>query len=185
LFALATSQPHKEERFVLLAYPLLLIAAGGVAGRWLGSRAADERGGTVAAWRKGAWTVRRVLGAVGVALLVADGAHRLTTFDYDIPRARFMAQAWVGTQPDVRGLLVDWPYYTGGYLWFGRTLPELQYKHELLPNTLFSHVLMRKDDGEVRSIAAAGFHVVYDRDGVVVLQRTEPGARGTNASTRD
>ena len=185
LFALATSQPHKEERFLILAYPLLLIAAGGVAGRWLpalGLAVGDGARPGPSRLRAVLYGLRRAMVALGALAIVADGARRLQTFDYELPRSRFAAQAWVGAQPDVTGLLVDWPYYTGGYLWFGRSLPELKYERELLANRLFTHVLTRKDDGAVSSIVAAGFGIVYDRDGIVVLRRaaaTEaPGTGG-------
>jgi phosphatidylinositol glycan class B len=186
LFALATSQAHKEERFVILAYPLLLIAAGGVAGSWLRARSVRASAKTAMERIRGAaWALRRVVVAAAAVAVVADGACRLRKFDYDLPRSRFTAQAWVGRQPDVTGLLVDWPYYTGGYLWFGRTLPQLQYHRDLLGNALFSHVLMSKDDGAIGAIKAAGFQAVYDRDGVVVLRRKVPASGSAkNAASR-
>jgi hypothetical protein len=172
LIALATSQPHKEERFVVLAYPLLLIAAGGVAGRWLRPPRAPVPAAAPASRVRALWgTARRALVVLGVLAVVVDGALHLRKFDYDMPRSRFAADAWIGAQPGVTGLLVDWPYFTGGYLWFGHTVPLLKYERDLLANALFSHVLMRKEDGAIPDIVKAGFKTVYERDGVVVLQR--------------
>jgi hypothetical protein len=180
LVAMATSQPHKEERFVVLAYPLLLIAAGGVAGRWLrpGSGGADRPGSVRGALlgvplrrRLRRWALRVVVALAAVAIVV-DGARHSKTFDYDMPRSRFFAEAWVGAQPDATGLLIDWPFYAGGYLWFGRKVPLLKYDRDLLGNALFTHAIVYKNEGAVRELAAAGFSTAYTDGGVTVMRRT-------------
>jgi GPI mannosyltransferase 3 len=158
-------QAHKEERFVVLFWPLMLIAAGGYLGAWAG-RATSER----ARWPRSP-RVRLSVAAVVVAGILLDGGLHCRGNDFDLPPERFAAQAWVGRQADVTGLLYDEPLYVGGYLWFGRTLPQVQYKPELLDNPLFSHVLAGRNSEPARLAERAGFQVVHTEGDFVVLGR--------------
>jgi hypothetical protein len=158
-------QAHKEERFVMLVWPLVLVAAGGCLGAWV-ARATRER----ARWPRSP-RLRAGFAAVVVAGILLDGGLHCRGNDFDLPPARYPAQAWVGHQADVTGLLYDEPLYVGGYVWFGRTFPQLQFEAELLDNPLFSHVLAGRDSQPARLAEGAGFSVVHIEGDFVVLRR--------------
>lgn len=157
---------HKEERFVVLFWPLALIAAGGYVGAWAG-RARTER----ARWPRSPQLRLCLAGAWLIGVLVDGGLH-CGGNDFQLQPARFAAHAWVGKQADLTGLIYDEPLYVGGYLCFGRTLPQVQFKAELLDNPLFSHVLAGRDSQPARLAERSGFAVVHSEGDFVVLRRT-------------
>jgi len=165
VLVLHTVQPHKEERFLMLFWPLALIAAGGCIGAWA-ARASSEK----ARWPRAAWLRSSVAGALILGILL-DGALHCRGNDFDLPPARYPAQAWVGHQPDVTGLLYDEPLYVGGYAWFGRTVPQVQFQAGLLANPIFSHVLVGRDSDAARTTERAGFSVLYTSGDFVILRR--------------
>jgi hypothetical protein len=105
--------------------------------------------------------------------VVFDSSGRLHGIDYTIPHARLDAQTWVARQPGATGLLVDWQYGSGGYLWLGRTIPQVEYRVELLSNPLFSHLLADKGSRAETEARRQGFAPGFDRDGVMVLKRAD------------
>jgi len=161
LVALLSTQAHKEERFVMLFWPLVLIAAAAGAGGWLMPRRHRLR----------TWFVRSViLAALGIVLV--DGARHCQGNDFtDLDSARYEGQIWAGTQDDMTGLLFDLSLYTGGYMWFSRSFPQLEFQTNLLGNPLFSHVLVLRNSRAKREAEAAGFTVVFSKDEMVVLRR--------------
>jgi hypothetical protein len=174
LAVLLSTQAHKEERFVMLFWPLVLIAAAAAAGAWLGPR-------VTAVWtddvplgpRRLGRGVVRCLVVASLALVLGDGARHGRDNDFtDLLPARYEAQVWVGRQADVTGLLYDVPVYTGGYMWFGRSLPQVQIQSALLGNPLFSHVLVPRKSAWKREAERVGFAEVFGKDEMVVLRRT-------------
>jgi len=175
LTVLLSTQPHKEERFVMLFWPLVLIAAGAAAGAWLASRpppAVFVEGTPLAPPRRlRTWLVRAVLLA-GLAEVLVDGARHCQGNDFrGLDTGRYHAQAWAGRQADVTGLLDDLPLYTGGYLWFGRNFPQLQFQNDRIGNPLFNYVLAEHDSDIARDAKRAGFTEVFKEDNMVVLRR--------------
>jgi hypothetical protein len=173
LFGIVSAQAHKEERFAAAVWPLLLIAAAGVAGRWLVSGERDWAAAKTPGQRRGrichcVLVVLVIAGAVGVTV---DGFEHREGVDQSLARGRYIAQTWVGKQPEVTGLLIDEMRHTDGYLGFGRTLPLLQYDPSLLANTIFSHVLIEKGSQGERDSLTAGFLPVFRYAGFVVLKR--------------
>ena len=179
LAILLSTQAHKEERFVMLFWPLILIAAAGAAGAWLELRvtAVWIEGELLGPRRLRTWLVRFVVVA-GLAMVLVDGARHGRGNDFaDFKPARFEAQAWVGRQPDVTGLLYDLPLYAGGYMWFGRSFPQMRFRTAVLGNPLFSHVLVPRNSWSMGEAKRAGFAEVFSKDEMVVLHRTaEPVA---------
>jgi hypothetical protein len=174
LVILLSTQAHKEERFVMLFWPLILIAAAGAAGAWLEPRspAVWVDGSPLGPRRLKRWLVRGLVVA-GLATILVDGARHCRGNDFaDLFPARYEAQVWVGRQPDVTGLLYDLSLYAGGYMWFGRSFPQLQFRTVLLGNPLFSHVLVPRGSGWMRESKQAGFAEVFSKDEMVVLRRT-------------
>jgi hypothetical protein len=175
--ALLSTQAHKEERFAMLCWPLLLIPAAACVGTWLAARptrAGAEPGQQIPRARLLTWLRRAAVAAI-VGLLLADGALHARGNDFPLlSPLRFQAQAWVGRQRDLTGLVYDQPLYTGGYLWFSRPFPQLMYKPGLLANPLMSHVLAPRDSDTVREARRTGFTEVFSRGEIVVLQRVRP-----------
>jgi len=159
-------------------WPLLLIAAGAVAGRWLWSRESANRDcANVAStdrWSRWArirlWAGRTVL-VIGLLVIVVDSGSRLGGIDFTIPHARLDGQAWVARRAGATGLLIDWQYGSGGRLWLGRSIPQVEYRAELLENPLFSHVLADKGSSIETEARRQGFAPGFDRGGIVVLER--------------
>ena len=183
LVLLLSTQQHKEERFVMLFWPLVLIAAAGSIGAWLGPRPSVAPTPAQAAnrparfHRRHHWLVRVAM-LVSIAIVLGDGALHCRGNDFaELFPARFAAQAWVGRQDDVTGLLYDEPLYVGGYLWFGRTFPQLQFDPILLGNPLFSHVLVPRNSASMHVAERAGFVPVFTQDAFVVLRRNADGPR--------
>ena len=172
---LLSTQAHKEERFVMLFWPLVLIAAAAGAGAWLmppaDSDAVLVEGLPVRLHRLRTWLVRSlILAALGIVLV--DGARHCRGNDFtDLDTARYEAQIWAGKQADITGLIVDLSLYTGGYMWFSRSFPQLQFQTKWLGNPLFSHVLVLRNSGAKREAERAGFTVVFSKDEMVVLRR--------------
>jgi hypothetical protein len=167
--ALLSTQAHKEERFAMLCWPLLLIPAAAAAGTWLETRPARTEPGDRSRLRT--W-LRRVAVAALVVLLLADGAIHARGNDFpQLSPLRFQTQAWVGRQRDLTGLVYDQPLYTGGYLWFSRPFPQLMYQPGLLGNPLMSHVLGPRDSDMVQAGRQAGFTEVFSLGELVVLRR--------------
>jgi hypothetical protein len=175
LTLLLSTQAHKEERFVMLFWPLVLIAAAATAGAWLSPRKPPAVGGDGARMgirRLRPWLLRSVILAA-LALVFVDGARHCRGNDFTgLDRGRYDAQAWAGRQPDMTGLLYDQPLYAGGYLWFGRNFPQLIFQADRLKNPLFSHVLVERTSGAIRDAERAGFVEVFSKDNFVVLHRT-------------
>jgi len=173
IVAYLSTQAHKEERFVMLVWPLLLVAASGAAGGWLAARRSNRRPSAAAQppRAKVLVSVWAAIAVVGALVVLCDGARNYRWFDANLSKARLDAQAWIGRESDVTGVLLEEPYFTGGQLWFGRTLPQTVFSHEMLSNPIFSHVLGRLDADCVRAASEAGFTRVFERDGFVVFRR--------------
>jgi GPI mannosyltransferase 3 len=165
--ALHTFQAHKEERFVALFWPLVLIAAAGCIGGWAG-RASSGR----PFWPRSS-RLRLAIAAVVVVGVLVDGGLHAAGNDFDMPPERFAAHAWVGRQTDLTGLLYDEPLFVGGYLCFGQPFPQVQFAKDLLANPLFTHVLAGRDSRPAELAQAAGFRIVYGAGDFVVLRRGE------------
>jgi hypothetical protein len=164
LVLLLSTQGHKEERFVMLCWPLLLIASAGAMGGWL------HLVQTFSHQIRG--SVRRGVAAV-VALVLMDGALHCKGNDFpDLDATRFRAHAWIARQPDVTGLLYDQPFYVPGYMGFSHSFPQLEAHTPLLSNPLFSHVLLPRHSGLVGEAEHAGFTQVFSAGDYVVLRRT-------------
>jgi hypothetical protein len=173
LLAYISTQPHKEERFAYLFWPLLLIAAGTVLGCWLFPYRSPGQGApSQSRLRRALGRAKQFAIVAGLLVVLADGGRHLRRFDYDISHARLDGQAWVARQKNATGLLLDWHFYSGGYLWFGRDLPQVKYEPALLSNTLFSHVLAGKDSSVNTEARNAGFVPKFKRGDIVVLERT-------------
>jgi len=170
--ACISTQPHKEERFVLVFWPLVLIAAGAVAGRWAFAPASPGPPASRLARARG--RARQVGLALAFLVVVLDSARNLGGIDYTIPHARLDGQAWVARRPGATGLLIDWQYGSGGYLWLGRGIPQLEYGEALASNPLFTHVLAEKGSGIAHAARKHGFELMLERGGIVILER--PGS---------
>ncbi|HEY5959555.1 MAG TPA: hypothetical protein VIV60_23525 [Polyangiaceae bacterium] len=174
ILALISSQAHKEERFAIIIWPLLIIAAAGSAGRWLRPPQPSRTPRDELLWPalpQVLYRIRQALVLGAAVFVIAEAQQHLGNYDYALPRGRYDGQAWVGRQPDATGVLLDWNFYTGGYLWLDNTLPQLKFESALLSNPIFSHVIAPKGSSEVTQAKRAGFEVAYERDPILVLRR--------------
>lgn len=158
LVAALSTQGHKEERFIVAVWPLVLIAAAGVAGAWL------------AAPRRWAWL--RALPVVAALGVVGEVAARRETADLTFERAWFTGQALAGAEQPT-GLLAESILFCGGTTWFGRPALQIHFDADLLDNQMISHVLVRLGSDNERRALAAGFAPIWtaSADRVVLLRR--------------
>jgi hypothetical protein len=172
LLSLLSTQPHKEERFALLCWPLLLIAWAGVVGAWLAPRlrsGGPQRPISVGRQiERGSWLLACV--GLGAGILV-DGALHFQGTEFNLPLARYEAQGWVGRQADASGLLYDDLLGGGGYLWLGRTFPQVEFNSSLLDNPIFTHALVERGSNHEQLAKSAHFVEVYSKGDFVVLRR--------------
>jgi hypothetical protein len=181
MLAYLSSQPHKEERFVVAFWPLLLIAAAGTLGAWI-ANATRDRGDELPAKAPPASTFttrihaltraqRTLFAGLFAALVLADGAVHFLD-GVRTPRQDWIdAQVWIAREPDLSGMLIDWPINTAGGLWLGHPVPILDFEADLLANPLVSHVLVPGRSKRERQSLAAGFVSARTFGHCVVLKR--------------
>lgn len=186
LIAFLSTQPHKEERFIIAFWPLVLIAAGGALGAFIARSKELRANPDVAepgapslalAHSRGVRLKRNfatLVSSLLVVLVLLDGVRHYRDRDPWLSQDRLRCQAWAGAQPDVTGLLVDRPFWTGATLWFGSRAPMLEYAPALLANPLFTHVLARARSKARRRARAAGFAIAHREGEFVVMRRKQP-----------
>lgn len=153
-----STQAHKEERFILLVWPLLLIAAA------VGFSHALVR------LRTRMRDTQRPLGRLplGVALVAAlVAAFALDSWRHrqpvDIEGNTIMrCERWVGDQPDVTGLLYSplW-WHGGGAIWHALRVPVLPIARVIPANPLFNYAIIPTRHALDMSSKAAGFRTVH------------------------
>lgn len=169
LLAYLSTQPHKEERFVLAFWPYLLIAAGGATGALL-ARLRARQSADAAPNRKRD-RVLAVCAAVWLIAITLGGARRLHGSDeWAEQHDRVRALAWVGRQPDITGLIADVPY-TGGGFWFGARVPQFMFAPGLENHPIVSHALVVAGSEDERVAQAAHFTEIHRLGSYRVLRR--------------
>jgi phosphatidylinositol glycan class B len=149
--------PHKEERFGVILWVYLLLAAA-IGLEDLLDRTRRPRAAA--------------LGFVaGLAVVIAVGHVRLRIRDFDQSHAVRDAQAWVGKAPDATGLLLDDPYVSGGYMAFSSSLPMTVITPELLSNPLYNYVITKKGSKGAELSLAQGFSRVHTIGSRWILKR--------------
>jgi hypothetical protein len=160
LVVMLSTQAHKEERFVIAFWPFVIIGAAGVVGAWLA---------TARAPRRRLWT-HAACAACASALLL-DGAVHLGGGENTFARAKLEGQIAAGRDANVTGLLIDNTFYSGASLWFGRSVPQLEFDAALLGNPMISHALVAQGSDNERVTIDAGFSPIFSHDRVVLLRR--------------
>ena len=168
LVGLLSTQGHKEERFIIAVWPLLLIAAAGVAGAWLARAGAPGAPGGRAALR-----LRLAVVGVGALVICGDGLVRVGARRGTTSRAWLEGQAAAARDPGAGALMIEDNFFVGGgAMWFGGgTNLQLGYAAPVLDNPLVSHVLVRKDSDKEHRARDLGFVPVWARADVVLLRR--------------
>jgi hypothetical protein len=171
LLGYLSREPHKEPRFILALWPLLLICAAGTLGAWV-ARARPLVTSAAGAWRR---FVRgpglRWSFAFAFALVVLIDGARNIHLDHWLERGRIDAHAWLGHQQGVTGAMIDAPIFTAGGLWFNSPAPQLLFDPALLANPLISHVVVRAGTYHEQVSRASGFEAIHHEGGFVVLAR--------------
>jgi hypothetical protein len=91
--------------------------------------------------------------------------------DNTFARAKLEGQIAAGSDANVTGLLIDNTFYSGASLWFGRSVPQLEFDAALLGNPMISHALVAEGSDNERRALDAGFSPVFSHDRVVLLRR--------------
>jgi phosphatidylinositol glycan class B len=161
LLGLLSLETHKEERFMLAFWPLVLIGAGGVLGAWL------LRLGRLGRGRRAALAAL----VLAAAAPLVDGLFHLEPKDLSFSNAWLEGQARAGADPSATGLMVESILFTGGSLFYGRRLALFHVEDQFLDNAMVSHVLVRAGSDHERSSLRAGFVPVWRRDDAILLRR--------------
>lgn len=160
--AYLSTQPHKEERFVVFVWPLLFIAVGALLAA-LRARLGQAAGS------------RRALSfVVPLALLLAapiEGAFHLEGRSWLRP-AMFRAEARAAEDESLTGMMVEYPIGGGGGLWLGVDAPHFQFSQEVLPNPLITHVIVGHGSWQQGLAEANGFTLLQREEEFVVLRRS-------------
>jgi phosphatidylinositol glycan class B len=174
LVASLSTQPHKEPRFIVMAWPLLFIAAGRAAGELLARRRPLSLRWPPTRQRIDGTRLAAAAAAlfIGSALAVAQSRLSRCEPGWDcLAHEVQTAQAWVTARPELAGLLVAQPWYTAGYLYLPPQVPMATYDKALLDNPLFDHLLANAGSAAESEARAAGFVEIHRQAGQVVLRR--------------
>jgi hypothetical protein len=172
--AYLSTQPHKEERFVVLVWALLLIPCGGVVGSWLARIAAAVQAKPTGL-RRSLCNIAHASLMLAASFWFVDSAQHAGGRGW--PEAsRIDAEAWMGKQPDVTFVMIDEPISAAGGLWLGSLAPQIRFEGVLLPNPLISHVLVPANSYKEYEAREAGFERVHEDHEFVVLARPKQAA---------
>jgi phosphatidylinositol glycan class B len=164
LFFMLSTQAHKEERFVLVVYPLLAVSWGAACGRGL-MRIRRPR------VRALAWAALALLGAA-VVWRNAEGIARRPALDYTRRWGLYAAQAWAGRQPDATGVLVEGRFHlSGGWVVLGRDLPLDSLDGSLVNNPLYNYAIVRRGSAEEAMCRARGYQSAFVADEYEAMRR--------------
>lgn len=165
VFALGylSTQAHKEERFILMVWPLLLIAAAAALGPLLSRLRARAK-------RRGRSLAIATALAFTSAVALDAWVHREGP---DLEARAIMAcERWAGDQRDLRGLVLLSPWWHGGgALWYGYRVPTVADRSEALFNPLFNYVILRANSNLERISTRAGYRTLYNAGDYRVRKR--------------
>jgi phosphatidylinositol glycan class B len=159
-----SAQPHKEARFLLGLWTLLLIATGGVLGAWL-ARASSH------SLHSGKTLVRNALHAFSIAVvaILLVEASRNPDADCWYDEHRLDALAWTSHQRGAVGVMVDDLILSSGVALWGKTGPLLGFHDELLGSPMISHVIARENTYQDFAARRAGYNQVFREEGGYVV----------------
>ncbi len=157
---LLSTVAHKEERFLMHNWPLLMGAlAVGLAALW---RRASRRSRGLAAG----------LTAAMIALMLTSNLHGTSKLPWRWRAGIFEAQRFVGHQPDASGLLLDdRQHLNGGQLALDRAIPQVQSRPSWWGNPLFNYAALRGDDPQTARLLERGWTQVATFEDIRVLRR--------------
>jgi hypothetical protein len=158
-----STQAHKEERIILMVWPLLLIAAAATLGHLLCRlRArAPRRGRSLAVATALAFT----------STVALDACLHREAPDLEA-RAIMACERWTGDQRDLRGLVLMSPWWHGGgAIWYGYRVPTATDRPEALFNPLFNYVILRANSRFERISTQAGYRTLYNAGDYRVRKR--------------
>jgi GPI mannosyltransferase 3 len=166
--AYLSTQAHKEERFVLVFWPLW-CAAFGAAAAGLIERTSGRR-----ALRVGARIA--VLAAVGLcAVQGIDSFRGEKKRDYSDLWGLYEGQTYVGRQEDATGvLLFGRPHLNGGAFRTGKNIAFAPYSAASLGLPLFNYAVVPEAGPQSRALGARGFRRVAVFGGFAVYKRPTP-----------
>ncbi len=159
-----STQAHKEERFILQFWPLVVIAIGASV--------------VLLAAALPSIRARRLLATVAlVAAVAACGSsawsisNRERT-DYDGRDPLFRAQDFVGRQADVTGVIYEGRFHlNGGYFVLGKNVPHQSFNVGLLRAPIYNYAILENSGGARKLAEASGFYVFKTIEGFVVMKR--------------
>lgn len=157
-FCLST-QAHKEERFLLLLWPSVIVPTAAVGGLW---------------WKgmvqlKARWVLVPV--AALFILMSAPAITALPRFGWN-SHARDVraAQVYVSRRGKVSGLLVEGVFDSSGFTSSATAVPMLPFGPHLLGNPIFNYAILTSEGSE-REAVARGFRVLRRARNAVTMHR--------------
>jgi hypothetical protein len=175
-----TTQPHKEERFVIQFWPYFLIAVAGTIGGWLSSRSFRNSGEPISKVKSRFLNrvtnskVQLLTMAFIVVFVFADSLLHCgrEAFDWSKSleiqtvgsRGLLQAQNWVGRRKDLVGAIVENDFGGGGYAWFGASAPMIglnkSVKHSLVRNPTLNYAIVMHSSPNWELVRGAGYSQV-------------------------
>jgi len=147
----------KQERFLMPLWPFFLAAT--VSG-WL---ALADRVAAAPRLARVRERLPMVAGSIALLLVVASNFAGTAALEPRLRAGMYLAQDWVGDQPDATGVLIDGPFHmNGGHTLLHKNIPELGYSPDRLAAPVFSHVITESEhlaarlarSGELEEVAS-------------------------------
>lgn len=163
--ALLSTIAHKEERFIMYTWPLLMPAlALGAAQAW--------------AWLAARRSARAATALIAAAVLLLLGADLYGALElpWRWKGGVFAAQEAARRRPDLTGLLFrERQHLSGGYTVLDRAVPLMAYQRALSQQPAFNYVAIPSTDSEAARLQKQGWTVEGRfEEGYLLLRKPQP-----------
>jgi hypothetical protein len=152
---------HKEERFMLIFWPLFITTFAAGLRNLLSIF--NQRP-----------LVSGFVSFISIGLVVIYGSIGVAKLDWHWLSGYFKAQDYVGRQPDASGcMFYERIHLSGGYIYLNRNIPMFSYDYRLSQNPLFNYFLFPEGSPYEQMARQQGWSKEAYFDGIYVFRRPE------------